>query len=64
MTPAEERLAEALAVERMHGDRAPLFVAERIGELAAAGDAAGVQRWREIAAQLDALRQPPAGPLN
>lgn len=56
MTPAEERMAEALAVERMHGDRAPVFVAERIGALALAGDMEGVERWRQIAAQLDQLR--------
>ncbi|HVJ03815.1 MAG TPA: hypothetical protein VM662_16680 [Sphingomonas sp.] len=63
MTPAEERLAEALLVERQHGDRAPAFAAERIGELAAAGDAEGVKRWTEIAVILDGLRRP-AGPLN
>jgi len=28
MTPEEERMAEALAVERIHGERAPVFIAE------------------------------------
>ena len=54
---------EALAVERRHGERAPVFVVERIGTLAAAGNIAGVERWREIAAQLDRLARP-AGRLN
>lgn len=39
----------ALAIERQHGARAPVFVAERIGALALAGDAAGVDRWKAIA---------------
>jgi len=55
MTPEQERLAEALAIERIHGERAPVVLAERIGALAVAGDAGGVSRWREIATQLDRL---------
>ena len=43
MTPDQERWAEALAVERMHGDDSPRFIAERIGELAIAGDWKGVE---------------------
>jgi len=45
----------ALAVERQHGERAPVFVAERIGALALAGDAAGVARWKAIAARMAQL---------
>ena len=52
MTPDEERWAEALAIERLHGDKAPVWVAERIGALALAGDTAGVARFKEIAARL------------
>lgn len=52
MTPDEERWAEALAIERLHGDKAPVWVAERIGALARAGDTAGVARFKEIAARL------------
>lgn len=44
MNPEEERLAEALVVERMYGELATAFVAERIGALALAGDAAGVSK--------------------
>jgi hypothetical protein len=56
MTPDEERWAEALAIEKLHGANAPLWIAERIGALALQGDAAGVQRMKEIAVRLDALR--------
>lgn len=45
----------ALAIERQHGARAPLFVAERIGALALAGDAAGVDRWKAIATRMAQL---------
>jgi len=55
MKPAEERLAEAMAVERIHGDKAVEFIASRVRDLAVAGDEAGVQRWREIAAAYDFL---------
>lgn len=59
MTPDRERWAEALAIERLHGDRAPVWIAERIGALALAlaGDAGGVERFREIALRLDKMRQ-------
>lgn len=56
MTRNKERWAEALAVERVDGDHAPLHVASRIGAVAAACDADGMKRWIEIARQLDALR--------
>ena len=62
MTPDEERWAEALMVERQHGDRAGEHSAERITALALAGVDAGVARWLEIAARLDALDQRPELP--
>lgn len=46
-------------VVRQHGDRAPLFVAERIGALALAGDEAGVATWKAIAAKMDAMLHRP-----
>ena len=58
MTADHERWAEALAIERRHGDEAALFIAERIGALALAGDEAGVERLRQIAVRLDLLRVP------
>lgn len=55
MTPDEERWAEALAIERQHGAMAPMWIAERIGALALAGNFAGVARFREIAAKYEQL---------
>ncbi|RYD65563.1 MAG: hypothetical protein EOP58_07215 [Sphingomonadales bacterium] len=57
MTPDQERWAEALAVERLHGARAPVWIAERIGALALAGDTAGVARFRQIAAKLESIQR-------
>lgn len=59
MAFTEERhlWACALAVEKQHGARAPVFVAERIGALALAGDMAGVERWKAIAARMTHLAQ-------
>jgi hypothetical protein len=56
MNPDQERYAEALAIERLHGPDAPRWIAERIGALALAGDVAGVARFQEIAIRLDQLR--------
>ncbi len=53
MTTEHERLAEALAIQRLHGDDAPRWIAERIGALALAGDAAGVDRFFRIARGLE-----------
>jgi hypothetical protein len=55
MTDEQHLWACALAIERQHGERAPRFVAERIGALALAGDAAGVARWKAIAARMAQL---------
>lgn len=56
LTPDEERWAEALAIERAKGAETDLFIAERIAALSAAGDEAGVTRFREIANRLNQLR--------
>lgn len=63
LTPQRERMAEAVAIERLHGDGAPAFIAGRIGALALAGDVAGVDRWKSIAAALQSIRGG-AGALN
>ena len=57
LTPDQERWAEALAIERLHGEHAPAYVAERIGALALAGDEAGVERFWTIAVRLYQLRR-------
>lgn len=56
VTPDEERWAEALAIEQLHDDRALVWIAERIGALALAGDVEGVERFRQIAKRLNELR--------
>ena len=56
ITPERELWACALLVEREHGGGAVAFIAERVATLAAAGDLAGVERWRAIADKLDQLR--------
>lgn len=53
--PVDWRLAEALAIQKLHGDNAPRWIAERIGALALAGDADGVARFQAIAGQMDEL---------
>ena len=56
MTAEEERWAEALLADRLHGDRASDWIAERIAVLAHAGDEAGVVRFMGMATRLDALQ--------
>ncbi len=56
LTPEQERWAEALAVERAHGEGTPAFIADRVRALALQGDGDGVQRWRDIAAKFDELK--------
>ncbi|WP_010339430.1 DUF6961 family protein [Sphingobium yanoikuyae] len=55
MTTEKERSAEALVVDRQHGDKAFDFIARRVQELALRGDEAGIARWLAIAGHLDAL---------
>jgi NADPH-dependent ferric siderophore reductase len=52
VSPEAERLAEAGQVLAIYGERAPLFVAERLGTLDLQGDAAGIARWKAIAEAL------------
>lgn len=61
MTLSDRELwAAANMVMRRHGERAPVFVAERIGSLALVGDTAGVEAWKAIAARMEQLG--PNGP--
>lgn len=55
ITSERELWACALLVEREQGDDAAVYIAERIGALAAEGDAAGVARWKAIAEKLSLL---------
>jgi len=57
MDAERERWAEALAIHRRYGESAPKHVAERLGAVGLAGDGAGVERWMQIAARINQLRQ-------
>ena len=49
------RLAEALAIQKLHGYDAASWTAGRLSALQTAGDAAGVERFTAIASRLDEL---------
>lgn len=57
MTRDKELWALALGVEKHHGADGPRFIAERVGELALAGEAGGVDLWRGVAARFDRLQR-------
>ena len=47
---ADEALwSEALTIDRLHAERAPQHIAERIAALGSAGNMKGVRRWQHIA---------------
>lgn len=50
-----ELWALALWVEKHHGADGPRFIAEKVGELALAGEPSGVDLWREVAERFDRL---------
>ena len=50
-----ELWAAANMVLTTHGERAPVFLAERIGALALAGDVEGIAVWQAIARRLSEL---------
>lgn len=50
-----ELWACANETRRQHGDRAPVFIAERIGACAVTGDAAGLATWKAIAERYSRL---------
>lgn len=64
MTPEQHVWACALAVERQHGPRAAVFVAERIGALALQGDTTGVEMWKAVAVRLDDLSHTDRGEVT
>jgi hypothetical protein len=49
---------------QLHGPDAPVQIAERIGACAVAGDAAGIETWREIAHRFSQLTSTPGGRIN
>ncbi len=59
MTPDQQIWAVALWVEKNHGDRGPIYIAEQIGRLALARDEAGVAMWKKVAARYSELKPVP-----
>lgn len=55
MTRDEELWGAAIAIQKLHGGRAHLYLAERIGAAATSGDAASVEMLKELARRLDEL---------
>ena len=49
--------AAASMLVKRYGSDAPTKVAERLGELALAGDVEGVTMWKQIAACMDQLNR-------
>lgn len=62
MTPTQELWACALHIERVHGENASGFIAERVQALTLAADKAEVERWQAIADKLDQITQTPSRP--
>ncbi len=60
MNGDEVALGAAMMLLRRHGDLAPVKVAERIGELALAGDQEGVLFWKRVALRMDQIFRPGA----
>lgn len=56
MTRDEELLAVTLWVQRTQGASAAVYIAEQIGAQALRGDHAGVDHWKAVAAQYQALQ--------
>jgi hypothetical protein len=59
-----ELWAVANATLEQHGTEAQVFVATRIGALAAAGDMAGVAAWKEVARRVVQLGNDAPGKLD
>ena len=60
MTEDEVALGAAMMLLRRHGDLAPARVAERIGELAMAGDQEGLLFWKRVVLKMDRILRPGA----
>lgn len=58
MNRDQELWGMASMLLRQHGERAPVVVAERIGQLASEGEGEGVALWKEVAWRLERLSAP------
>lgn len=61
LTRDQELWALALWVEKHHGTDGPGFIAEKVGELALAGEIGGVELWRTVAERFAQLSKPDGG---
>jgi hypothetical protein len=59
-----ELWSAANMVLKQHGERTPIFVAERIGALALEGDMDGVETWKAIARRIVDLSPSPGDRPN
>jgi hypothetical protein len=55
ITRDQELWGMASMLLRLHGDRAPVVVAERIGQLASEGNGEGVALWKDVARRVDQM---------
>ena len=62
LTDQQVRLGAAMMLLKRYGDRAPLMLANRIGELALEGDEVGIALWQNIARHMDDILR--AGPIQ
>lgn len=51
-------LGAAIMLLKRHGDNAPAYVAQRLGELALADDVGGIAMWKAIAVRMDGIIRP------
>jgi len=59
MVTDEERETFTAALWAKHGTALPVYVAARLGQQVAAGDAGGIAFWQDIAARADAMMRAP-----
>lgn len=64
MTRDKELWALALWVEKHHGPDGPRFIAEKLGELALAGETGGVDLWKAVAERYARMNPPLVQPLT
>ena len=60
-TSEQETWACAFEMVRQHGDKASLYIAQRVGTLVLQGDLSDVERWRAVATKVHKLT---AGPRS
>jgi hypothetical protein len=57
VTRDQELWGVAVWLEKTHGDRGAVHIAEQIARLAERGDEEGIAMWRSVAERYDKLRE-------